>query len=191
MPQKRNPDALELIRGKAGRFSGHLSAFLTCVTALPSTYNKDIQEDKFYLFNAIDEIKILIPLLTNLVSTLKADEDNCKAHVTAELFATDLAYYLVKEHHVPFRKAHELVGELVLTAEKMEKTLDQMTRYEIHQALKFSDSGYEGEVIRIFTDPARSVEQYDCIGGCAPESVKRQILYIQEFLKLQKFKIRG
>ncbi len=117
MPQKRNPDALELARGSAGRILGDLTALLVTIKGLPSGYNKDLQEDKRTLFAAVDGMALLLPAVAGSVATLRFDRDRMRAAVSGGLMATDLADYLVRKR-VTFRDAHGAVGRLVREAEE-------------------------------------------------------------------------
>lgn len=116
MPQKRNPDPMELARGKAGRFIGHLTGLLTTLKGLPSGYNKDLQEDKEPLFDAYDTMLILLPPLTGAIQTITLNEDRMRAALVEPMLATDLADYVVGKG-IPFRQAHELAGRAVRLAE--------------------------------------------------------------------------
>lgn len=114
MPQKKNPDIAELIRGKSGRVFGNLAAFLTVMKGLPLAYNKDMQEDKDALFDSIDTVKICLPVFTGMLSTMKVNTEIMRASAKGGFSnATDLADYLVKKG-LPFRTAHEITGQLVL-----------------------------------------------------------------------------
>jgi argininosuccinate lyase len=113
MPQKKNPDVLELIRGYAGRLNGNLVSVLTMMKGLPLTYNRDMQLDKEPLFNSFEIVSGELEVLTGLVKTLKFKKDTIEAHLKDEsLYATDLVYYLV-DKKVPFKQAHTIVGKLV------------------------------------------------------------------------------
>jgi argininosuccinate lyase len=127
MPQKRNPDAMELARGKAGRLIGDLVGTLTLLKGLPSGYNKDLQEDKEALFDAFDTLESLLPAVTGSVATLEIDVARSAAAVDAAMLATDLADFLVKSG-VPFRTSHGLVGRLVRAAEELGTSLDRLPR---------------------------------------------------------------
>ncbi|MFN0099941.1 MAG: argininosuccinate lyase [Gemmatimonadaceae bacterium] len=121
MPQKRNPDALELARGSSARMLGDLTAILVTLKGLPSGYNKDLQEDKRNLFDAIDGMSLLLPAVAGSISTLTFDRPRMRAAVSGAMMATDLADYLVRKR-VTFREAHGAVGRLVREAE--EKNID-------------------------------------------------------------------
>jgi argininosuccinate lyase len=113
MPQKKNPDMAELTRGKTGRLYGNLVSILTTLKALPSSYNRDLQEDKEPLFDSIDTINSALDVFRPMVAALKINRDKMRAAAAdPDLLATDLAEYLVKKG-MPFRKAHETVGQLV------------------------------------------------------------------------------
>jgi argininosuccinate lyase len=127
MPQKRNPDALELARGKAGRLIGELGGMLALLKGLPSGYNKDLQDDKTALFAAIDTLDALLPAVAGTVATLEIDVARCEAAVDASMLATEVADALVRLG-VPFREAHERVGRLVRAAEEHGCPLDILPR---------------------------------------------------------------
>src|SRR5690606_28886233 len=126
MPQKRNADPMELARGKAGRLIGHLTGFLTTLKGLPSTYNKDLQEDKEALFDAVDTVKLLLPVVTAIINTLKLNPEKMHAALDEDMLATDLADYLVARG-MPFRQAHHVAGQAVALAAKEGKRLSQLT----------------------------------------------------------------
>ncbi|MFQ5435955.1 MAG: argininosuccinate lyase [Anaerolineae bacterium] len=117
MPQKKNPDTLELTRGKSGRLIGNLVGLLTTLKGLPSTYDKDLQEDKEPLFDAVDTLALSLPVMAGLIRTLQLRPERMAAQLEPGLLATDLADYLVKKG-VPFRQAHGLVGQVVRLAEE-------------------------------------------------------------------------
>jgi argininosuccinate lyase len=115
MPQKRNADPMELARGKTGRLIGHLAGFMTTLKGLPSTYNKDLQEDKEPLFDAFDTLDIVLPVVTAIIVTLNLNVEKMRAALGEEMLATDLADYLVRKG-MPFREAHHVVGAAVRAA---------------------------------------------------------------------------
>ena len=169
MPQKRNADPMELMRGKSGRLIGNLTGFLTALKGLPSGYNKDLQEDKEALFDSFENLFRLLPVITASVSSLKINAGAMSAALTEDLLATDLADYLVKKG-LPFRQAHHAVGAIVKIAgergvELSELDLDSMQRV----------SGYFAEDVAEVFDYSRSVEQRSSHGGTASAAVKRQI----------------
>ena len=127
MPQKRNPDAAELVRGKAGRVLGALVAVATMLKGLPMTFNKDMQDDKEPLFDAADTLMLCVPAMTAMIAGLKADAAAMRAACArGHLTATDLADWLVREAGLPFRRAHHAVGSLVRLAEERGVALDAL-----------------------------------------------------------------
>ncbi|HYW08118.1 MAG TPA: argininosuccinate lyase, partial [Longimicrobium sp.] len=125
MPQKRNPDAMELARGKTGRLIGNLTGILAVLKGLPSGYNKDLQEDKEALFDTFDTLDALLPAVSGTVRTMELDVERCGAAVDAGMLATDLADFLVRAG-VPFREAHGAVGRLVRTAEETGRAVNEL-----------------------------------------------------------------
>jgi len=127
MPQKKNPDACELVRGKAARLQGNLQTLLALVQSLPLTYNRDLQEDKRPVFDSFDQTAICLEVLAGVLAGLKANRSRCAAAVAdPALFATDLADYLVGRG-VPFREAHRAVGAAVRLAEEQGVALNRLT----------------------------------------------------------------
>lgn len=169
MPQKKNPDALELMRGKSGRMVGHLTGLLLVLKGLPSTYNKDLQEDKEALFDAIDTLALELPVASGVIRTLWVNPTRMKAALDDSLLATDLADYLVRKG-VPFRSSHHLVGQVVKRAEELGvslKSLDLEDYRAVHP--DFAEDLYD------VLDFNRSVEARDVKGGTAPKAVLDQI----------------
>ncbi len=127
MPQKKNPDVAELIRGKAGRVYGDLMCILTVMKGIPLAYNKDMQEDKECIFDAIDTLKLCIPVFNKMISTMKINKDNMRKGASGGFTnATDAADYLVKKG-MPFREAHSVIGKMVLYAINNNKSLEEFT----------------------------------------------------------------
>ncbi|PRT53687.1 Argininosuccinate lyase [Wickerhamiella sorbophila] len=176
MPQKKNPDSLELLRGKSGRLFGHLAGFMMSAKATPSTYNKDLQEDKEPLFDNLLTVEHSLLIATGVFSTLKINSDKMKAALTMDMLATDLADYLVRKG-VPFRETHHISGEAVALAEK--ENLGGIDRLTIEQ-YKNIDSRFEEDVLNVF-DFEQSVERRTAIGGTAKSAVIAQL----DFLDLQ------
>ncbi|WP_208407977.1 argininosuccinate lyase [Sporosarcina pasteurii] len=136
MPQKKNPDAAELIRGKTGRVYGSLFALLTTLKGLPLTYNKDMQEDKEQFFDALDTVLDCLEIMAKMIDTLHVQEENMKAAIKAGfLNATEVADYLVSKG-TAFRDAHEIVGKIIIYCEEQEKAIEDLT---IAELAKFSD----------------------------------------------------
>ena len=169
MPQKKNPDSLELIRGKSGRMVGHLVGLLTTLKGLPSAYDKDLQEDKEALFDAIDTLNMELPIAAGVIRTLKVNTARMAAALDDAILATDLADYLVRKG-VPFRQSHHLVGQAVRRAEELGVSLKELSLadyQEIHPS-------FAEDVYAVF-DFRRSVEARDTEGGTAPAAVRAQI----------------
>lgn len=178
MPQKKNPDAFELTRGKTGRLIGHLTGFLTTLKGLPSTYNKDLQEDKEPLFDAIDTLEITLPVITGAILTLIPNPERMTASLDDFMLATDLADWLVAQG-IPFRQSHHIVGEVVRTAEERHCTLrdlDLATLRTIHPAFTI-------EALEVW-DFERSVEQRNTVGGVSRTAVLQQIRSARALLGL-------
>lgn len=177
MPQKKNPDMAELIRGKTGRVYGHLMGLLTTMKGLPLAYNKDMQEDKEALFGAIDTVKMCLPVFTNMIATITVRKENmldtAKGGFTN---ATDAADWLVKEG-LPFRDAHEIIGKLVLYCIQNNTNLDDLSLKE-YQAISpvFNESVYGAISVKQCVD-ARNV-----IGGPAKEMTLLAITNNKKYL---------
>jgi argininosuccinate lyase len=170
MPQKRNPDAMELARGKAGRMIAELTAALTILKGLPTGYNKDLQDDKVILFGLFDTLETLLPAVTGSVATMEIVRERCRGAVDAAMLATDVADFLVRAG-VPFREAHGMVGRLVRAAEETGTSMDRLPR-EVF--LEVSDR-FESADIQALFDPVASLSARAGVGGTAPEAVRRQI----------------
>jgi argininosuccinate lyase len=169
MPQKKNPDSLELVRGKSGRVIGRLTGLLTTLKGLPSSYDKDLQEDKEALFDVIDTLKMELPVVAGVVGTLAVNSVRMAAALDDGMLATDLADYLVRQG-VPFRESHGLVGRVVRRAEELGVSLKELGLDEyqaIHPA--FTEDVYEALSFQ------RSVEARATEGGTAPSTVRAQI----------------
>jgi argininosuccinate lyase len=176
MPQKRNADPMELARGKAGRLIGHLSGLLATLKGLPSTYNKDLQEDKEALFDAVDTMAILLPVLTAVIQTLQVRPEKMRAALDDEMLATDLADYLVAKG-LPFRQAHHVVGEAVRLAAAAGIGLAAL---RLDQLQTLSEL-FGPDVAAVFDFDA-SVARRSAPGGTAPEAVRQQIAQAKRLL---------
>jgi argininosuccinate lyase len=168
MPQKKNPDMFELARGKAGTLLGLLTGLLATLKGLPSTYDKDLQEDKLPVFNAYDTLLALLPVLSGAIETLSPRPERMRAAIDAAMLATDLADYLVVRG-TPFREAHSIAGKAVRVAAEKGVSLEKLSLNE-WQAL----GEIESDVYAVF-DPQKSVEKRNAIGGTAPQAVQKQI----------------
>ena len=178
MPQKKNPDIPELIRGKTGRVYGSLVSLLTTMKALPLAYNKDMQEDKEPLFDAVETVKLCLSILPPMLKTMRINKDKMLSAVKEGfLNATDVADYLVKKG-VPFRDAHECAGALVAYAIQQNKTLDELTIDEYKQkSILFEDDIFE-EI-----SPQKSVLSRKVTGGPAPDTMKKVIEMNEKWIK--------
>ena len=178
MPQKKNPDVAELIRGKTGRVYGHLMGLLTTMKGLPLAYNKDMQEDKEPIFDSIDTVKLCLPVFCDMIATMTVKKDNMlKGAKGGFTNATDAADYLVKKG-MPFREAHSVIGNLVFYCIEHNKSLDDLS---IDEYKTFSD---------IFEDDIyTAVSMETCVndrkveGGPAKAAVANAIKESEEFLK--------
>ncbi|MDD2554633.1 MAG: argininosuccinate lyase [Desulfotomaculaceae bacterium] len=178
MPQKKNPDVAELIRGKSGRVFGHLQALLTMLKGLPLAYNKDMQEDKEALFDAVDTVKKCLIIFRPMLETIQVKKDvMAEAARGGFTNATDLADYLVRRG-MPFREAHEVAGKAVLYCLKKGLTLDRMSleEYKVFSPLVEED-------VYMAIDIKNCVESRKVPGGPAPEAVAGAIARARQRLK--------
>jgi len=181
MPQKKNPDIAELVRGKTGRVYGHLQAMLVTVKGLPLTYNKDLQEDKEGLFDAIDTIKFSLAVYSDMIATMKVNVDKMEQAVSKDFSnATDLADYLVRKG-LPFRQAHEVVGKCVAYAIKNGKFLPEVTLTEYKE---FSDQ-FEEDLLETLK-PENCVAARTSYGGPAFTENAKQLIRGAEILNMQR-----
>jgi argininosuccinate lyase len=170
MPQKRNPDIAELVRGKAGRVIGDLVALLTILKGLPLTYNRDLQEDKEPVFDAVATLQLVLPAIAGTVASLRFDRDRLEDAAGGGFsLATDLAEELVRRG-VPFRDAHEVVGELVRRAEAQGGDLDVLSGEELAAAHPALDRG-----VAELLDVRQAVDRRSSSLGTATESVRVQL----------------
>jgi argininosuccinate lyase len=171
MPQKRNPDAAELVRGKTGRVLGALQSLLVTLKGLPLTYSKDMQEDKEQVFETEETMALVLAATTGMIRDLVPDRDVLRAAASkGYATATDLADWLVRELNLPFRKAHHVTGSLVKLAESKGVALDQLTLGE----LKSVESGINQGVYSVLSIDA-SVGSRASYGGTSPERVRQSI----------------
>jgi len=178
MPQKKNPDVAELIRGKTGGVYGSLVGILTLLKGLPLTYNRDMQEDKSILFESIDTTMSCLSLMPRMISTMSLNKDNATSIASSSFStATDLAEYLSKKG-MPFRTSHHVVGDIVKFCEKKSIQLKDLTLEDLR---KFSD--LIGPDIHKVLDPVTSVKSRNGVGETAPQSVRRESTAILKRLK--------
>uniref|UniRef100_A0A8C5TB28 ARLY lyase n=1 Tax=Malurus cyaneus samueli TaxID=2593467 RepID=A0A8C5TB28_9PASS len=180
MPQKKNPDSLELIRSKAGRVFGRLAAILMVLKGLPSTYNKDLQEDKEAVFDVVDTLNAVLQVATGVISTLQINKESMERALSPEMLATDLALYLVRKG-MPFRQAHVASGKAVQLAETKGVTINHLSLQDLQNISPLFGS----DVAQVFS-VVTSVEQYTAAGGTAKSSVTAQIEQLRELLKRLK-----
>ena len=173
MPQKKNPDAAELVRAKTGRINGHLVGLLTVMKGLPLAYSKDMQEDKEAVFDAAETLDLMLAAMTGMVSDMTVNVAAMKKAAGAGYStATDLADWLVRALNLPFREAHHVTGRVVALAEQQKKSLEQLALSDlqsIHPAI--TDDVYS------VLSTAASVKSRKSFGGTAPAEVKRQVRY--------------
>ncbi|XP_046548982.1 LOW QUALITY PROTEIN: argininosuccinate lyase-like [Haliotis rubra] len=177
MPQKKNSDSLELIRGKSGRLFGNCSGFMMSLKGIPSTYNKDLQEDKEAMFDTYDTLAGILQVATGVLSTLKIYPDSMSAALSSDMLATDVAYYLVRKG-VPFREAHSLAGGCVALAEKKGCVMEKL----LLDDLKTVSPLFESDVADVW-NYENSVDQYTAYGGTAKSSVEKQISNLETWLR--------
>ncbi|KPL53916.1 argininosuccinate lyase [Prosthecomicrobium hirschii] len=170
MPQKRNPDAAELVRAKTGRIVGSLNALTMIMKGLPLTYSKDMQEDKEQIFDGLESLSLALAAMTGMIRDLQPDPAVLKAAAgSGYATATDLADWLVRRLGIPFREAHHVTGRIVALASSREVGLDQVTLAEM-QAIH---AGITDEVYSVLT-VERSVVSRTSFGGTAPDNVARE-----------------
>lgn len=178
MPQKKNPDVLELIRGRSERVISGLNGFMNVMKGLPLTYNRDMQEDKFYLFTARNVVNDMATLLPSVVSTMRVNKERMRAALDhGYVYATVVADYLVKKN-IPFREAHHITGELVGYALRHKKSFSALT---LDEYKKFS-AVFSDDIYTVFN--AKKIIDAQCIdGGTSTKSVKKQIKDIHVYCK--------
>jgi len=177
MPQKKNPDIAELVRGKTGRVYGNLLGLLTTMKGLPLAYNKDMQEDKESLFDSVNTLSMAIPIFTKMIDTMKVNKEVMyKSAGRGFTNATDAADWLVK-HDVPFREAHEIIGKLVLYSIEKSKMLEELTITEYKNISdRFDETIYESITLEACVNN-RKVD-----GGPSKESVEKAIFIHKNYL---------
>jgi len=177
MPQKKNADSLELIRGKTGRVVGDWVGMVTVLKGLPTTYNRDLQEDKELLFDALDTLAVTLPAATGVIETLILHPERMQKALTDEMLATELADYLVAKG-VPFREAHHLVGQVVRRALEQGVGLRDLLLSDYQEVSKLF-----GRDLTTWLDFERAVERRDSVGGTARASVEAQLAVAERLLE--------
>ena len=176
MPQKKNPDAFELVRGKTGRLIGHLTGLLSTLKGIPSTYNKDLQEDKEPLFDAMDTLHLALPVIAGAVATMRPQPQAMRQALDDAMLATDLADWLVARG-IPFRQSHHISGQVVQLAEQRGVALSALSLADLQSI----HPSFDTDVLSIW-DFERSVAQRAAPGGTAPQAVSEQIALARQRL---------
>jgi len=177
MPQKKNPDALELLRGKSGRVLGSMTGLMTTLKGLPTSYNKDLQEDKEPLFDAMDNISGALDIACGVLSTLTPNPAALQAALSPEMLATDLADYLVRKG-VPFRETHHVAGAAVRMAELQGIALSELTVEDLQKL----HHAFDEDVVQVW-DFEQSVERRDVVGGTSRRAVLEQVAQLRAWLE--------
>ena len=171
MPQKRNPDAAELVRAKTGRMTGALIALLTILKGLPLAYSKDLQEDKEQVFDAADNLELSLVVMNRMLKELSPNKDQLtRAAGSGFSTATDLADWLVRHKDIPFRKAHRIVSDLVKLADMKNCSLSELALADLQDICADIT-----EAAREVLDPQKSIYSRTSYGGTAPDRVREQI----------------
>ena len=176
MPQKRNPDPLELARGSGARAIGDLTTLLATLKGLPSGYNKDLQDDKRVLFDAVDTILLVLPAVAGALQEIRFNAKRMRSAISSTMMATDLADYLV-EKGASFREAHAAVGSLIRESEREDCELDALPKSAFAAAHPFF-----GDDVLDWLEPSRSVARRDIPGGTGPTAVAAQLRSAREAL---------
>jgi argininosuccinate lyase len=178
MPQKKNPDVAELIRGKSGRIYGNMIALMTVMKGLPLAYNRDMQEDKMPVFDTVDTVKSSLTVLSEMVPKIRFIGDRMReAAGKAYSTATDIAEYFVRKG-IPFRQAHEITGKIVRYCVKNKKQLGEISLAEFR-----SFSNVISKDIYLHLSAENSVRAKNSRGGTSPSEVKKQIKRLKRLIK--------
>ena len=178
MPQKKNPDAAELIRGKTGRVYGNLINLLTMMKSLPLAYNHDMQEDKEPSFDTVSTLERSLFLMSKMIETMQVNKKKMEASTKGDFStATELADYLVKKG-LSFREAHKLVGKIVLYCLENKKILEDLTLTE----LDFFHKDFNEDILKVLK-PVSAVEAKDSYGGTSLKRVKESIQKAKQILE--------
>lgn len=182
MPQKKNPDVPELLRGKSGRVFGNLMGLLTVMKGLPLAYNKDTQEDKEGVFDSVKTTLISLEILKEVLSTMKIHPENMlKMAKIGHLTATDLADFLVRKNNLPFREAHHITGQVVAFAEEKGVDISELSEDEIFAITSLRLSG-----IKEVLDLRASMNARDSLGGTSTNRTKEQIEILEKWINERK-----
>ncbi|KAE9974386.1 hypothetical protein EG328_003901 [Venturia inaequalis] len=177
MPQKKNSDSLELLRGKSGRIFGAMAGLMMSIKGIPSTYNKDLQESVQPMLDVVKTLKDSLLIATRSLDTATIFPENMRAALSPDMLATDLAEYLVRKG-VPFRETHHLAGRMVALAEDEKKGMDQLSVAQFQGV----DARFGDDVLSVF-DYERSVELKDTTGGTSRRAVLEQVAALKESLQ--------
>lgn len=178
MPQKKNPDSCELIRGKTGRFFGNLIGLLTVMKGLPIAYQKDMQEDKEFIFDSFENIVLCLQVVNNIIKDIKTNKERMKKALNKGFpNATDLADYLVKKLNIPFRESHKITGNIVKKAEELKLNLEDLPLDIMKEYCNLID-----EDVYNFINIENSLNSRKSYGGTASENVKEMIKYYRSRL---------
>jgi argininosuccinate lyase len=182
MPQKKNPDVPELLRGKAGRTYGNLISLLTVMKGLPLAYNKDTQEDKEGVFDSVKTIEISLSILNEVIKTMHVNvekmEQACKI---GHLSATDLADYLVQKQNMPFRTAYYITKSVVACANELKKDMSELSIEEIQSSCEELQT-IDEEILE-FLNLRNSMNARNSFGGTSSKQTQEQIEYFQKWLQ--------
>jgi argininosuccinate lyase len=185
MPQKRNPDALELARGSGARAIGDLSTLLSTLKGLPSGYNKDLQDDKRVLFDAVDTVLLVLPAVAGALHETRFNRKRMRSAISSSMMATDLADYLV-EKGATFRDAHAAIGSLIRESERDGCELDALPLSSFKAAHRLF-----GEDVLDWLEPTISVARREVPGGTGPSAVAAQIQAARDALRPENEIARG
>ncbi|MBP7461641.1 MAG: argininosuccinate lyase [Candidatus Delongbacteria bacterium] len=177
MPQKKNPDSMELIRGKTARVAGNLMTLICLMKGIPHAYARDLQEDKLPVFDSLEQTALSVKLMAEVIAGLSIDPGAMRNALDDGLYATDLADYLVRKG-LPFRQAHAVVGRLVAMTEKDGSNLQSLDLEDYRQESPL----FESDLFTLF-NPESSVDKRCAIGGTGLESVKTQIHQIRKLIQ--------
>ena len=181
MPQKKNPDVAELIRGKTGRVYGDLTTILTVMKGIPLAYNKDMQEDKECIFDALDTVNLALKTFSGMIKTMKVNSDNMKKGAKGGFTnATDVADYLVKKGE-SFRNAHEISGKIVLYCIDHDMCIDDMSL----KTFKTFSSLFDEDIYEAI-DLITCVKERKVVGGPSPDSVSNELKELKKFIEENK-----